>query len=600
MSCHTVEILLDDARPGRECLRRFADPLAIVQASEPHLVNAALHILENARRAGKYVAGYFSYEMGYVLEPRLRPLLPDQRDVPLLWFGIFDFCEQFEGAAANAVLASRAKGRAYGGPLDHEWNDSAYADRFARVHDLIEAGDIYQANLSFRSRFSAIGDPMALYLELRKQSEVAHGAFIDDGIRHILSLSPELFFAVSRDGKISTKPMKGTAARGRNPMDDMVARTQLQGSEKDRAENLMIVDLLRNDLGRVAETGSVTVGDLFAIETFPTVHQMVSTVRAQLKPETTTGTLIHALFPCGSVTGTPKIRAMEIIRELEQSPRGVYCGAVGYFAPDGSAEFNVAIRTLTINGDRGALGIGGAVVHDSDMKSEYEECLLKARYYNATRKTFELIETLRYTPGEGFVRQALHLERMALSAAEFHIPFDATRALRLMEETVSGAVSALRVRLALREDGTFSCTNVPISSATPVLWRYALSPVPMPSDDFLLRHKTSWREVYESEFARVGECDEVLFINEHGRLTEGSRTNIFLRRDGKLLTPPLRDGLLNGCLRRALIAEGKCEEAELYPRDLETGDELLLGNSLRGLIRAVPAQSSKVCAMGGC
>lgn len=591
----TVEILLDDARPGYERLRRYVNPAAIVQVGDPLRVEGALHVLQNARRAGKHVAGYFSYELGYVLEPHLRPLLPEQRDVPLLWFGIFDSCEELTGEAANAALVARTEGRAYGSPLDHEWNCEEYAARFAQVHGLIGAGDIYQANLSFRSRFTAIGDPMALYLDLRNRSKAAHGAFIDDGTRHILSLSPELFFSISRDGKITAKPMKGTAARGGNPMDDMVVRTQLQNSEKDRAENLMIVDLLRNDLGRVAEMGSVSVSDLYAIETFPTLHQMVSTVSAQLKPEVTVGDLVRALLPCGSVTGTPKIRAMEVIRELEESPRGVYCGAIGHFAPDGSAEFNVAIRTLTIGGEHGNLGIGGAVVHDSRAQGEYDECLLKARYYNTARKSLELIETLRFSPRGGFTRQTLHLDRMALSAATFSIPFDDAEARSAMNEAICDASGDLRVRLVLREDGSFCCSCIPLP-APPALWRYTVSSVVMPSNDILLKHKTNWRETYESEFTHAQGSDEVLFVNEHGRLTEGSRTNIFLRRGGRLFTPPLREGLLNGCLRRELIADGQCEEAELYPHDLEAGDSVLLGNSLRGLIPAVAAEAAQACA----
>jgi len=591
----TVEILLDDARRGRERVRRYTNPAAILQVEDPQRIGAALHVLQNARQAGKHVAGYFSYELGYVLEPHLRSLLPARRDVPLLWFGIFDGCEELTGESANAALAIRAKGRAYGSPLAHEWNGEEYAARFAQVHELIGAGDIYQANLSFRSRFAAVGDPMALYLSLRNRSRAAHGAFIDDGTRHILSLSPELFFSISREGKITAKPMKGTAARGGNPMDDMVVRTQLQNSEKDRAENLMIVDLLRNDLGRVAEMGSVSVSDLYAIETFPTVHQMVSTVSAQLKPAVTVSDLVHSLFPCGSVTGTPKIHAMEIIRELEESPRGVYCGAIGHFAPDGSAEFNVAIRTLTIEGGRGALGIGGAVVHDSRAQGEYDECLLKARYYDTARKPLELIETLRFSPSAGFTRLPLHLDRMAQSAATFSIHFDEVEARRAMNEAVSEASGDLRVRLVLRENGSFVCSCIPLPAA-PALWRYTLSSVVMPSDDILLKHKTSWRETYESEFVHAQGGDEVLFVNEHGHLTEGSRTNIFLRRGGRLFTPPLQEGLLNGCLRRELIADGQCEESELYPHDLEAADEVLLGNSLRGLIAATAAEAAQACA----
>lgn len=587
-----IEILLDDARPGQERLRRFSAPAMVIQANEPGEVEPALGALEKARRGGKYVAGYFSYELGYVLEPRLHALLPKCRTVPLLWFGVFDDCEEFEGAAVNSMLEARVTGRAYGGPLAHGWAPDEYCGRFARVHELIDAGDIYQANLSFRSQFPIVGDSLWLYLKLRAQSKAAHGAFIADGHRSILSLSPELFFALSRTGEIVARPMKGTAARGSDVASDMAAHENLRNSAKDRAENLMIVDLLRNDLGRVAVTGSVSVRDLYTIETYPTVHQMVSTVCAQIKPETTIGDFAHALFPCGSVTGTPKIRAMEVIREMEPDPRGVYCGAIGYFAPDGSASLNVAIRTLTIAGRHGELGIGGAIVHDSRAGSEYAECLLKARYYEAARRPLELIETLRFSPASGFARKDMHLDRMARSASVFSIRFDRDAAVQEMTAAVTSAFNDQRVRLSLSEDGSFACTAVALPAAASLPWRYAISPIVMPSDDILLRHKTSWREAYDAEISRMHECDEVLFVNQYGRLTEGSRTNIFLHRDGRLITPPLRDGVLDGCLRRELIEERRCEECEIYPRDLENADEVLLGNSLRGLLSAVPSRSA--------
>jgi para-aminobenzoate synthetase/4-amino-4-deoxychorismate lyase len=433
------------------------------------------------------------------------------------------------------------------------------------------------------------GDPMALYLMLRKRSKAAHGAFLCDGNRHILSLSPELFFSISPEGEIVAKPMKGTSPRGAGADSDIARRDALKTSAKDRAENLMIVDLLRNDLGRIAQAGSVLVRDLFAVETYPTVHQMVSTVRARLKPETSISALLHALFPCGSVTGTPKIRAMEVIRNLEPDPRGVYCGAIGYFAPDGSAAFNVAIRTLTISPDSGKLGIGGAVVHDSQAAAEYDECLLKALYFETARRPLELIETLRFSPRDGFIRQAIHLQRMERSAATFHFPFDRRAALLAMERAVFTAVDEQRVRLVLSETGSFACTAAPLAAAPSAAWRYAISPVPMHSRDLLLRHKTNWRETYEEELARLRNCDEVLFVNEHNRLTEGSRTNLFIRRAGRLVTPPLDDGVLDGCLRRALIEEGACDEGHVHPHELEMADEVLLGNSLRGLIKAVLA-----------
>ncbi len=589
MARRAVEIWLDDARPGRERLRRFSAPAAIIRADQPEDVSAALASLESARREGRHVAGYFSYELGYVFEPRLKPLLPAARDVPLLWFGVFDTCEVFEGEAVRDALAARIHGRAYAGLLAREWSGESYRAQFDSVHALIEAGDIYQANLSFRAHFAAAGDPVALYTALRERSGAAHCAFIDDGERQILSLSPELFFSISTDGKITARPMKGTAPRGQTPADDVAARAALQASQKDRAENLMIVDLLRNDLGRVAQTGSVLVGELFAIETFPTLHQMVSDVGARLRPGVTVGDIACALFPCGSVTGTPKIRAMEVIRECEESPRGVYCGAIGHFAPDGTAQFNVAIRTLTIAHERGELGIGGAIVHDSSAQAEYDECLLKARYYEAGRKPLELIETMRFSPREGFARLDLHLARMERSAAVFGLRFDRSAAMVALETAARGATASLRMRLSLGEGGAFACTVGVMADAPPSAWRYAISPIQTQSGDVLLRHKTNWRETYETELARVSPgCDEILFTNERRHLTEGGRSNIFIRRNGKLLTPLLSEGLLDGCLRRALIDEGTCEEVLLRPADLATAEEVFLGNSLRGLIVAIP------------
>lgn len=594
--CH-LTVLLDDARPGQERLTAFGAPRETIVAREPSEVGDALARIEGVRAGGAHVAGYFSYELGYLLEPKLAPLLPSNRSVPLLWFGVFEDREIHSGADARATLEAEVSGRAYAGPLAHEWNEEAYAPRFARVHDYIEDGDIYQANLSFRSRFAFAGDPMALYLRLRDASRAAHGAFLFDGERHILSLSPELFFDLAADGTLTAQPMKGTAARANDPAADLTARLALAASEKDRAENLMIVDLLRNDLGRIAQTGSVGVRDLFMIEAYPTVHQMVSTVRAKLCPRAGVQEIVRALFPCGSVTGAPKIRAMEIIRELEIGPRGVYCGAIGYFAPDGSARFNVAIRTLTLAKSRGELGIGGAIVQDSTAASEYAECLLKARYYDSTRKPLELIETLRFEPADGFVRLDRHLARMERSAAAFGIAFDENKALEVLK-SVEGKGASSRVRLTLDERGAFAITTAPLQ-VSPRQWTYTISPLRVSSSDELLRHKISWRELYESEYAwlaRETGCDEVIFLNERGEITEGSRSNVFIRRNGQLLTPPLFAGLLNGCLRAELIEQGECIEATLAPGDLASVEEIYLGNSLRGLVCAVPEAEAHAVA----
>ena len=558
-----MRVILEDARLA------FDRPVQWIRADRSEDVPAALAAMEAARRAGRWLAGWFGYELGYALEPRLEPLAPAEGS--LVSFGVF---ERPAGEPPPAL------GRAYAGPLLLEWDLPRYEAAFRRVKAYIAAGDIYQANLSFRSRFAFAGDPYALYRRLVDESAASHCAFVDEGARQILSLSPELFFDLSADGRLTARPMKGTLAR---ELDGAMLAT----SQKERAENLMIVDLIRNDLGRIAQIGSVAAKDLFAVETYPTLHAMVSTVTAQLRPGTTIVELVRALFPCGSVTGAPKIRAMQILHELETSPRGAYCGAVGFFSPDGAARFNVAIRTLTIaegrRGKIGELGLGGGVVQDSRADSEYAECLVKARFFTRARPPLELIETLKWD--DAFVRLDSHLARMSASAGIFGLAYDEAAARQALGDAVAGGRGALRVRLTLDEAGGHRAAAETLPP-NPPHWTYALSSEPVDSGDVLLRHKTNWRGLYDRETARHA-ADEVLFFNQRGELTEGTRSNIFVRRDGKLLTPPLSAGVLDGRLRAELIADGQCEEAILTQADLH-GD-VFLGNSLRGLIRAVAA-----------
>jgi para-aminobenzoate synthetase / 4-amino-4-deoxychorismate lyase len=558
-------VILDDG-----ARRVFSVPLAIIKADSAAEVPGALAAVDAALGQGRHVAGWLGYELGYALEPRL-----GGGDGPLLRLGVF---------AAPDGEAPPITGRAYAGPLRPQWDEGAYAGRFATVKDYIAAGDIYQANLSFRARFAFAGEPRALYEQLLAQSGAAHCAYVDsfdekNGGPQLLSLSPELFFDLAADGRITVRPMKGTLARrGGN---DEAERAALAASAKDRAENLMIVDLLRNDLSRIAQPSSVAVSDLFKVETYPTLHTMVSTVTARKRADAGVADILRALFPCGSVTGAPKIRAMEILRELESSPRGAYCGAIGHFAPDGSARFNVAIRTLTLSGDQGELGIGGGVVQDSRMRSEYAECLLKARFFEASRKPLELIETLCWK--NGFSRPESHLARMQASAKVFGLAFDDARARAALESSVAGKAGQWRVRLTLNESGVHHARahDLPYN---PPHWTYAVSPERTNSRDLFLRHKTSWRELYDSEAKRLG-SDEVVFLNERGELTEGARSNIFIKRDGILLTPPLEAGLLDGRLRAELLAQGTAREAKLTTDDL--AGEVYFGNSPRGLIQAV-------------
>jgi para-aminobenzoate synthetase/4-amino-4-deoxychorismate lyase len=552
----------------------FQAPLAVIAADSAAAVPGALAAVAAALADGRHVAGWLGYELGYALEPRLAPLLPE--GVPLLRLGVFD---------APAAEAPMPAGRAYAGPLAHDWDPDTYLARFAQVKALIAAGDIYQANLSYRARFAFAGDPLALYERLRAAARAPWCGFVDDGQRQVVSLSPELFFELSAAGVIAARPMKGTAARHG---DDLAEGAALAASVKDRAENLMIVDLIRNDLGRIARTGSVAVKALFDVETYPTLHTMVSTVTARKRQEAGVADLLTALFPCGSVTGAPKIRAMEILRALEEAPRGAYCGAVGHFAPDGSARFSVAIRTLTISGAGGVLGIGGGVVQDSDGEGEYAECRLKARFFEEGRPPLQLIETLKWDGG--FVRLDSHLARMAASAKVFALAFDAAKARAALEGAVALYASAAtagegawRLRLTLDEAGRHQASAAPLE-ANPPHWTYEVAEARIASTDLLQRHKTNWRALYDCP---SGMADETLFRNERGELAEGARSTIFVERDGVLLTPPLSAGALDGRLRAELIAGGRAREATLVPDDLK-GAAVYLGNSLRGLIRAVP------------
>lgn len=354
----------------------FSAPRQVLLAEDPADVLPVLEQAETARAAGKWLAGYISYEAGYVLEPSLRPHLPEDRRAPLLCLGVFDGPDEAErpretaGDDEPALYAPRAA-----------WGFSDYEPRFASLHRHLRMGDCYQGNLTFPVRARWQGDPLALFNRLTERQPVRYAAFVDLGGPVVLSRSPELFFEVSRDGWIETLPMKGTMERGKTPEEDADFKESLRNDPKNQAENRMIVDLLRNDISRVTEVGTLDVPELFHVETYPTVHQMISRVRAKLSPGVTFTDILTALFPCGSVTGAPKISAMKILRGLEESSRDVYCGAIGWAAPDGCMRFNVAIRTITLHDDGEAIfNVGGGVVYDSTAREEYEECLLKARF----------------------------------------------------------------------------------------------------------------------------------------------------------------------------------------------------------------------------
>ncbi|MDM7954767.1 aminodeoxychorismate synthase component I [Blastomonas sp.] len=588
-------VLLDDARADHaSAARLYADPVRCLSARTAGELDLLLDALQAAGREGLHAAGYFAYEAGLALEPRLRPLLADMPPMTLAWFGLFEGHDVMtpdsvpdwlagQGEAADAYLASARPAM-----LQED-----YAARFARVHDGISSGDIYQANLTFQNHAAMSGHPLALYGALRAGSAAGYGGVVFDGTDWLLSLSPELFFSL-RGGEVTARPMKGTAPRHRDPQRDADAARALETSEKDRAENLMIVDLLRNDLSRVAVPGSVGVTDLFRIESYPTVHQMTSTVRAAIAHGLDAIDVVRAIFPCGSITGAPKIRAMEMLHAIEAGPRGIYCGSIGRIDPyrgkaPGDAAFNVAIRTLHLAGDaqKVSLGLGSGVVADSSSSAEWRECLVKGAFLKAATKHFDLIETMGFDPAQGILRLEMHLERMKESAAELGFSFDRHAVRNALNHACFYLDAPTRIRLLLAPSGdtAIEMRAAPAPLAEPL--RVAICPMQLSPADLRLVHKTTDRACYDqprrASQAQHG-ADEVVFTDGNGALTEGSFTSLFVERDGRLLTPKLSQGLLPGVLRRELLEQGRAAEAVLHTDDLADG--FWLGNSLRGLMRA--------------
>lgn len=588
-------VLLDDARTQRaSAARLYRDPVRCLMATTADELEALLAELRAAGRKGLHAAGYLGYEAGFALEPRLRPLLDAMEPRTLAWFGLF---EDHDVIAADAVpqwLADRTgPGEAFLGPAQPATTEHAYAARFAEVHAAIARGDIYQANLTFQNHAALSGHPLSLYRALRAGSAAGYGGVIFDGADWLLSLSPEMFFSL-RDGEMTARPMKGTRPRHNDPSRDAAAAEQLRSSAKDRAENLMIVDLLRNDLSRVAQPGSVAVTDLFRIESYPSVHQMTSTVRAQIAAGADAVDIIRAIFPCGSITGAPKIRAIELLHAIEQGPRGIYCGSIGRIDPHregqpGDAAFNVAIRTLHLaaNAQKVSLGLGSGVVADSSPGDEWRECLVKGAFLKAATRRFDLIETMGFDPAQGITRLELHLERMKASAAALGFSFDRHAVRNALNHACFFLEAPTRIRLLLAATGDTAIEMRPMPAPFAEPLKVAIRPMQLAADDLRLAHKTTDRACYDDpRRAAAAQCgaDEVLFTDASGALTEGSFTSLFVERDGRLLTPALSQGLLPGVLRRALIEQGRAAEARLTPDDLAGG--FWLGNSMRGLLQA--------------
>ena len=602
-------ILLETSRPDPDnrCSYLFVNPRRVLRVEALDEVPKLFQHIEDCLKEGMYVAGFISYECGYHFEPCSATRPPGQSQLPLAWFGVYEQPFIFDHRTGTFQPDLPQEVQKLAPPLDRTADllpvsrlqlaitPDEYCAKVEAIRQYIAAGDTYQTNLTTRATFEYSGSPAALFSSLRNQQKVPYAALIHAGNHHVLSLSPELFFRI-KDGRIATRPMKGTAPRGRNLAEDTRIKNWLREDPKNRSENVMIVDLMRNDLGKIAQLGSVRVDELFAVETHKTLFQMTSTVSATLRPGTSLYALFQAIFPSGSVTGAPKCRTMQIIQETEDAPRGVYTGAIGYFSPSRDAVFSVPIRTMVLDAVSGEIGVGSGIVFDSLPPQEYRECLLKMQFFTRPHPTFQLLESLRWDGEYQFLRQ--HLERLRSSAEYFDFTFNEPQVVSALEnnQNLLRIHQAYKVRLLVDLTGQISINNVPLDPP-PANETVMLSPVRTSSQDTFLYHKTTCRDLYEhwhAEARRQGHAD-VIFTNERGEVTEGANNNIFVEIAGSLFTPPVECGLLPGVYRQDLLErESRASERTLTIEDLRTADAIYLCNSVRGLRKVTLTEDAMI------
>jgi para-aminobenzoate synthetase/4-amino-4-deoxychorismate lyase len=604
VACEPCCIILDNARPSREQRYSFifTRPYKTIACSRLCDVRPALAAI--SREASRsWIAGYLAYEVAYGLEGKFFDHIDQgkRHRNDLIWFGVFDEPYRFDHLTGSwnrkPVDWKKEEGHARGLEAGAEVSlgmgisRTEYGRSVSAIKKLIAAGDVYQVNYTFEAALTSRLRPWNLYRALRRLQPVPFGAFFNTGRSVIASLSPELFFM--RNGRrIIARPMKGTAPRGRYWLEDAAIAHALSCDPKNKSENVMIVDLLRNDLGRICETGSIRVDRLFEVEQHPTLHQMTSTVAGTLRKNIGFYEMIGALFPGGSVTGAPKIRAMEVIRSIEKTCRGVYCGAIGYSSPTGRAVFSIPIRTLTRETGRAVwhYGVGSGIVWDSDAQKEWRECMNKCGFLTRRDQPFQILESMLFTRNV-FLYRREHCSRMAEAAQYFGYPFDRKRwdaIIAAIKTRLRSHGNASKVRILLDSTGVLSWDYEAIrplaGAGTPIV---LLSKTPVRTGSPFLFHKTTIRPWYDKamQLVRSGACFDVLHTNERGELTEGARTNLFVTIRGILYTPPVECGLLPGVLRKRLLASKKCAERVLRPADFRKAEAVYCGNSVRGLVR---------------
>jgi para-aminobenzoate synthetase/4-amino-4-deoxychorismate lyase len=557
---------------------RFCDP---VEEIEVHLLDdvpSALNKIEQrVEQEGLFAAGYVSYEAAPAFDDALKTNAAS--DFPLLRFGLFAKVEQIELPAAPEAVTLP------------DWQPQEDAGTFSRkvneIREAIARGETYQVNLTFPLRSSFTQTPWEFFLQLVHGQQAAGAGFLQSERWAICSVSPELFF--SREGKhLTMRPMKGTAPRGRTLAEDRRLANALLESNKNRAENIMILDMVRNDLGRLAPPGEVKTQKICSLEKYPTVWQLTSTVTAC--SDATLAETFQALFPCASITGAPKAQTMQIIKATEEQPRNIYTGTFGWLAPGQKAHFNVAIRTLLIDQQHniGTYGVGAGITWDSDSLDEFKECLAKAEVLKQPLNDFALIETLRWTPKKGYFVLPEHLARLEASAEYFDFSFSDEQVIEhLLKVADNFADRPQRVRLLLHKDGFLESTYVPLAATTSVPIKIRLAPDPVNTEDILLYHKTTRRQLYERCLAEAKDADEVVLWNEREEITECCSANLVLELSGELMTPPVSSGLLPGTYREYLLSRGVLTERVLTIDDLRNCSQIYLINAVRKWRHAV-------------
>ncbi len=558
------------------------EPEQTVSTHEPAQVPDLLDLAERWQRAGSFVVACVGYEAGAAFD---LPNHPPAEDAPLAWFGAYPAANvaRFD---AGTLPRSDDLPELSDAQVTLSVSEGEYLDAIARIKALIAAGDTYQVNFTCRASFEARVDPAAYFLAMLRSHPVPYAAFVNLGESQVLSLSPELFLSRRGDVLVS-KPMKGTRARGRTLDEDAALARELVSAAKDRAENLMIADMVRNDLGRVCRVGSVRVPALFEAEKYRSLWQMTSTVTGEVRGDASLGEIFAATFPGASITGAPKRRTMEIIRELEPDPRGVYCGALGLLMPGGDFTLNLPIRTLVHRDGRFVLGIGAGIVADSQARAEYDETLLKSRFAFRLEPDLRLFETILLDEAGQFTFLDAHLTRLARSAQYWDFACDPGAIRARLEAFARETEAPAVVRLELAADGSVELHPRPAPAPLAEPIRVALSPLRTDASDRLLLHKTTRRALYDEERARLARrgFDEVIFANTDGKLTEGAIASIFVRIAGHWLTPPITDGLLPGVWREEFIARTGAEERSITPGELLDAGEVVVGNSVRGALR---------------